>query len=161
MSRSREDGSQLAEGSGSICYEMAMTRSPAQQSPWSPTPQQREAARLLATSATWQQTADRIGVRSLSTITNWMAVPEFQALIGDYAVRFDEYLEQEITGSLAEMFHLWRQYVRGEVNANDKRIGHIRPTIVKFVERFYDVADSPPVPNTAVQINVGSGAQPA
>lgn len=130
---------------------------------WEPTPQQREAARLLAACATWQHTADRVGVKSLQTIQNWLAIPGFTALRDAYAQKFDEYLEGEVTASLGEMFETWRRYVRGEIPGDDKRIEHIRPTVIKYIERFYNVVEAP-VPaepaRTAIQINVGRESAP-
>ena len=135
-----------------------MSRSTNTVTTWKPTPQQREAARQLAAGSTWQATADRVGIKSLQTIANWLKDERFLELKDAYSARLDDYLEDELVGSLADMFRLWRAWVRGEgVDADDARIPHIKGTITRYIERFYEIDDapvSPQAPGVAVQVNV-------
>ena len=126
---------------------------------WEPSEQERFAAQLLAGGATWQLTADQVGVASLQTIANWLKRPEFIALKRQYEEAISRALGSSLEDGVREMVELWRAMVRGEVPPNDGRLKWISPTVQKFFEGSFIWDDAPAsnpsaIASLATQVNI-------
>ena len=126
---------------------------------WQITPQVHQAALLLSQRATWEFTAEQIGVTT-NTIGNWLQHPAMRALVGQYEQQIIDKLAEDLGEGMREMVTLWREMVRGEVKANDRRLDRIGPIVTKyFVESLSFTEDSGTKgasPALAVQFNVGT-----
>ena len=129
--------------SGSIWYN-CVSKSTDSLQPWEPTPEQRYAAQLLAAGKTWQETADEVGVGSLTTIARWLNTPSFRSLVNEYTERISRALESQLQVALGETFHLWRRMVLDDTGelARDPRLDRIQ----RVVEKYLDPASTPIAP---------------
>ena len=125
---------------------------------WELTAQVHEAALLLSQDATWEYTSEQIGV-TCNTIGNWMLRPEFRALKDHYRSQIIDKLAEHLGDGIEEMVSLWRQMVRGEVDAKDRRLDRIGPIVTRyFLDSFAFAEDTDKKDSRsqmAVQFNVG------
>ena len=130
---------------------------------WQVTPQVHQAALLLSQRATWEFTAEQIGV-STNTIGNWLQYPAMRALVGQYEQQIIDKLAEDLDAGVKEMVDLWRQMVRGEVEASDKRLDRIGPIVSSYFIDSFVFAEKPAAkgasPAVAVQFNVGGQLPP-
>lgn len=116
--------------------------------------------------ATWERAAELTGV-SITTISRWVKIPGFLALVDEYERMVNATLDTQLVTAMSEMLTLWVRMVRDDSGklARDPRIAHIKPTVLKYLDggiAFDDApGDSPPpaVPSLVAQFNVGAVAQ--
>lgn len=131
---------------------------------WEPSPEQEYGAQLIAAGRTWAEVASELQITS-RTIGNWLRRPEFRDLVRRHTERVAQALDSQIILGTEEMVGLWRQMVRGEVAADDRRIDRIE----RLMERYFGGAigwDDAPAGNadagrggTAIQFNFGTGSE--
>lgn len=126
---------------------------------WQITPQVHQAALMLSQRATWETTSEAVGVTP-TTIANWLLRPEMRALVAEYEQRIIDQMAEDLDAGVREMIELWRQMVRGEVDAKDKRLDRIGPIVSSYFIDSFVFAEKPAAkgssPAVAVQFNVGN-----
>ena len=126
---------------------------------WSIDGRAHQAALLLSQRATWEFTAEHVGVTT-NTIGNWMRHQEMRELVQHYEQRVIDQLAEDLDAGVKEMVDLWRQMVRGEVKADDRRLDRIGPIVSSYFIDSFVFAEKPTTKDArsqmAVQFNIGS-----
>lgn len=121
-------------------------------------PEQRVAAWCLAIGMTWQATADRVGVKSLQTLANWLKKPEFADYVDYLRATALSRVEPTIMTNLELALDLQRQVLSGELDADDARWREADKLIGRFLDRLLYVepagAGGNPTGGMAPQFNI-------
>ncbi len=104
---------------------------------------QRYAARMAATGVMPKTIAKSLGI-ALATVNAWAKQDWFLELRNHFSKTIEEALEEDLIGASAEMLSLWRCWLRGEVKADDARIPIVAPTLLRWTEGYFAIANNPP-----------------
>ena len=81
-------------------------------------------------------------------------------LVQHYEQRVIDQLAEDLDAGVKEMVDLWRQMVRGEVDAKDRRLDRIGPIVSSYFIDSFVFAEKPATKDArsqmAVQFNIGS-----
>lgn len=110
---------------------------------------QRVAAHRLAVGGTQQQAADAVGVEA-RTIRRWCDDPTFAALVEHLHVTAWQRVEPAVFATLELAIGVIQQMLRGELEADDKRVQSAERLLDRLLNRLFDIGTAPANPPPAL-----------